>query len=54
LKVAGAEQLKAFVVSGNGKGHCIEVHASRVGATEQQRKEWLRVKACALKCNTRG
>jgi hypothetical protein len=41
LKVAGAEQLKAFIVSGNGKGHCIEVHASRVGATAQQRKEWL-------------
>jgi hypothetical protein len=41
LKVAGVEQLKAFIVSGNGKGHCIEVHASRVGATEQQRKEWL-------------
>jgi hypothetical protein len=41
LKVAGVEQLKAFVVSGNGKGHCIEVHASRVGATAQQRKEWL-------------
>jgi hypothetical protein len=28
-------------VSGNGKGHCIEVHVSRVDATEQQRKEWL-------------
>jgi hypothetical protein len=41
LKLGGVEQLKAFVVSGNGKGHCIEVHASRVDATEQQRKEWL-------------
>ena len=41
LKVAGIEQLHAFVVSGNGKDHCIEVHASQVGATEQRRKEWL-------------
>lgn len=41
LKLGGVEQLKAFVVSGTGKGHCIEVHASRVDATEQQRKDWL-------------
>jgi hypothetical protein len=41
LKVRGIEQLKAFIVSGNGKGHCIEVHVSRAGATAQQRKEWL-------------
>jgi hypothetical protein len=41
LKLGGVEQLKAFIVSGNGKDHCIEVEASRVDATEQQRKEWL-------------
>jgi hypothetical protein len=41
LKLAGVDQLKAYIVSGNGKSHCIEVNASRTGATEQQRKEWL-------------
>ncbi len=41
LKLGGVDQLKAFIVSGNGKGYCIEVQASRVDATEQQRKEWL-------------
>jgi hypothetical protein len=41
LKLGGVDQLQAYIVSGNGKGHCIEVHASRVDATEQQRKEWL-------------
>jgi len=41
LKLAGVEQLKAYIVTGNGKGHCIEVNASRTGANEQQRKEWL-------------
>jgi hypothetical protein len=41
LKLGGVEQLRAFIVSGNGKSHCIEVQASRVDATEQQRKEWL-------------
>lgn len=41
LRLGGVDQLQAYIVSGNGKGHCIEVHASRVDATEQQRKEWL-------------
>jgi hypothetical protein len=41
LKLGGVEQLKAYIVSGNGKSHCIEVQASRVDATAQQRKEWL-------------
>ena len=41
LKLGGVDQLKAFIVSGNGKGHCIEVQASRVDATEQQRTAWL-------------
>jgi len=41
LKLAGVDQLKAYIVTGNGKGHCIEVNASRTGANEQQRKEWL-------------
>ena len=41
LKLGGVDQLRAFVVSGNGKTHCIEVQASRVDFTEQQRKEWL-------------
>jgi len=35
------EQLKAYVVAGNGKGRCLEVHVSRIGATEQQRQQWL-------------
>ncbi len=39
---AGVEQLKAFIVSGNGKGHCLEVHISRMNATDEQRKDWLR------------
>ena len=41
LKLGGVDQLRAYVVSGNGKTHCIEVQASRVDFTEQQRKEWL-------------
>ena len=41
MKLAGVDQLKAYIVTGNGKGHCIEVNASRTGANEQQRKEWL-------------
>ena len=41
LKLGGVDQLKAYIVSGNGKGYCIEVQASRVDATEKQRKEWL-------------
>jgi hypothetical protein len=40
--VAGPiEQLKAYVLSGNGKGQCLEVHISRMGATEQQKRQWL-------------
>jgi hypothetical protein len=38
---APLEQLKAYVISGNGKGQCLEVHISRLGATEQQRQQWL-------------
>jgi hypothetical protein len=34
------EQLKAYVVSGNGKGQCLEVHISRMGASAQQKQEW--------------
>ena len=41
LKIGPLEQLKAFVVSGNGKGHCLETHISRIGATEQERQQWL-------------
>jgi len=52
LKVAGAEQLKAFIVSGNGKGHCIEVHASRwVPPSNSARSGLPGSRACALKCN---
>lgn len=40
FNVAGVEQLKAHVFSGNGKGQCLEIHISRVGATEQQRQAW--------------
>ena len=38
--VAPMEQLKAYIVAGNGKGQCLEVHVSRMGATEQQRQQW--------------
>ena len=38
--VVPIEQLKAFVVSGNGKGHCLEVHISRTNATAEQRQQW--------------
>lgn len=40
LKVGGLEQLKAHVFSGNNKGQCLEVHMSRLGATQQQRQAW--------------
>lgn len=39
--VGGVEQLKAFVLTGSGKGHCLEVHISRLGASKLQRDEWL-------------
>lgn len=39
--VGGIEQLKAFVLTGSGKGHCVEVHMSRLGASKPQRDEWL-------------
>jgi hypothetical protein len=41
LELAPLTQLKAYVVSGNGKGHCLEVHVSRTQPTEEQRKQWL-------------
>lgn len=40
FKVSGMEQLKAHVFSGNGKGQCLEIHISRLGATDQQRQAW--------------
>jgi hypothetical protein len=40
VKAGPIEQLKAHVFSGNNKGQCLEVHMSRVGATEQQRQAW--------------
>ena len=41
FKVDALEQLKAFVVSGNGKGQCLEIHISRIGASTQERQLWL-------------
>ncbi|MBI4987680.1 MAG: hypothetical protein HZC23_02570 [Rhodocyclales bacterium] len=41
FKVEGLEQLKAFALSGTGKGHCIEVHMSRTAPSDEQRKAWL-------------
>ena len=40
FKVDSVEQLKAHVFSGNNKGQCVEVHMSRLGASEQQRQAW--------------
>jgi hypothetical protein len=40
FKMGQSEQLKAHVFSGNGKGQCLEVHISRMGAGEQQRQAW--------------
>ena len=40
FKIESVEQLKAHVFSGNNKGQCIEVHMSRLGASEQQRQAW--------------
>ena len=40
FKAGPIEQLKAHVFSGNGKGHCLEIHMSRTNATEQQRQAW--------------
>lgn len=37
---AGVEQLRGHVFSGNDKGECLEVHIYRMGATEQERKDW--------------
>jgi hypothetical protein len=41
FEVATVKQLKAYVVSGNGKGHCLEVHISRTMPTDAQRQQWL-------------
>jgi hypothetical protein len=40
LKVGPLEQLKAHVFSGDGKGQCLEIHLSRVGANDQERQTW--------------
>ncbi|MFH1873094.1 MAG: hypothetical protein ABIK82_08010 [Pseudomonadota bacterium] len=40
FKVAGVEQLKAHIFSGNGRGQCLEIHVSRIAANEQQRQAW--------------
>lgn len=40
FKVESVDQLKAHVFSGNNKGQCIEVHMSRLAASEQQRQAW--------------
>lgn len=40
--VGGVEQLKAFVASGNGAGHCLQLHISRTAPTSQQREAWLK------------
>ena len=41
LEMPPLTQLKAYVVSGNGKGQCLEVHISRNQPTDEQRKQWL-------------
>lgn len=40
FRIGQAEQLKAHVFSGNGKGQCLEIHMSRMGATAEQRQAW--------------
>jgi|JI10StandDraft_1071094.scaffolds.fasta_scaffold700126_2 hypothetical protein len=40
FKVGDLEQLKAFVVSGTGKGHCVEVHISNLNPTSDERAKW--------------
>jgi len=40
FKVGQSEQLKAHVFSGNGKGQCLEIHISRMDASDQQRQAW--------------
>ena len=40
LEIPPLVQLKAYVVSGNGKGQCLEVHMSRTQPTDEQRKQW--------------
>lgn len=40
FKAGPVERLKAHVFSGNNKGQCLEIHLSRLGATEQQRQAW--------------
>jgi hypothetical protein len=41
LEMGPLLQLKAYVVSGNGKGHCLEVHISHTQPNEEQRKQWM-------------
>ena len=40
LELPPLTQLKAYVVSGNGKGQCLEVHISRNQPTSEERKQW--------------
>jgi len=41
VEAASVTQLQAYVLSGNGKGHCLEVHVSRTNASDAQRQQWL-------------
>lgn len=41
VEAAPVTQLQAYVLSGNGKGHCLEVHVSRTNASDAQRQQWL-------------
>lgn len=41
LELQPLTQLKAYVVSGDGKGHCLEVHISRMQASKEQQAQWL-------------
>lgn len=40
FKAGPLEQLKAHVFSGNGKGHCLEIHMSRTNPSDAQRQAW--------------
>ena len=40
LEIGPLAQLKAYVVSGNGRGHCLEVHISRSQPSKEQQAQW--------------
>ena len=47
LRVPPIVQLKAFLLSGDGGTHCVEVHLSRIGTDDSGLASWLKGFAAA-------